>query len=86
MKALENFYNHYPKLWGRYGFIDGYNLENGQWYSKEVIGIDKGISMMMIENYLSQLLWKQFMKNEFVQKGLKILNIKKKNENMKILI
>ena len=86
MKALENFYNHYPKLWGRYGFIDGYNLENGQWYSKEVIGIDKGISMMMIENYLSQLLWQQFMKNEFVQKGLKILNIKKKNENMKILI
>ncbi len=79
IKALENFYNHYPKLWGKYGFIDGYNLENGQWYSKEVIGIDKGISMMMIENYLSQLLWKQFMKNEYVQKGLEMLNINKKN-------
>ena len=58
IKALENFYNHYPKLWGKYGFIDGYNLEDGEWYSKEVIGIDKGISMMMIENYLSQLPWK----------------------------
>ena len=83
MKALENFYNHYPKLWGKYGFIDGYNLENGQWYSKEVIGIDKGISMMMIENYLSQLLWNQFMKNEYVQKGLEMLNISKKNKNTK---
>ena len=79
IKALENFYNHYPKLWGKYGFIDGYNLENGEWYSKEVIGIDKGISMIMIENYLSQFIWRQFMKNEYVQKGLEMLNISKKN-------
>ncbi len=79
IKALENFYNHYPKLWGKYGFIDGYNLEDGEWYSKEVIGIDKGISMMMIENYLSQLPWKYFMKNEYVQKGLEILKINTDN-------
>ena len=78
MKALENFYNHYPKLWGKYGFIDGYNLENGEWYSKEVIGIDKGISMIMIENYLSQFIWRQFMKNEYVQKGLEMLNIRRR--------
>ena len=83
IKALENYYNNYPKLWGKYGFIDGYNLENGEWYSKEVIGIDKGISMMMIENYLSQLLWKQFMKNEYVQKGLEMLNICKENIHTK---
>ena len=44
-----------------------------------MIGIDKGISMMMIENYLSQLLWKHFMKNEYIQKGLEILNIKKES-------
>jgi len=35
--------------------------------------------MVMIENYLSQLIWKNFMKNEYVQKGLDILNIKKTN-------
>lgn len=75
IKALENYYNHFPKLWGKYGFNDAYNLEREEWYSKEVIGIDKGISMIMIENYLSQLIWKYFMKNEYVQKGLKILNI-----------
>ena len=84
MKALENFYNHYPKIWGRYGFIDGYNLENGQWYSKEVIGIDKGISMIMIENYLTQLLWKHFMKNEYVQKGLEFLNIRKESMHIEM--
>lgn len=81
IKALENFYNNYPKLWGKYGFIDSYNLENGEWYSKEVIGIDKGISMIMIENYLSQLIWKCFMKNEYVQKGLEIIGIREKEKH-----
>ena len=34
----------------------------------------------MIENYQSQLIWKYFMKNEYVQNGLKILNINKSFE------
>lgn len=76
IKALENCYNNFPKLWGKYGFIDAYNLEKGEWYSKEVIGIDKGISMIMIENYLSQLIWKYFMKNEYIKNGMEILGIK----------
>lgn len=71
IKALENFYNRYPKLWGKYGFRDAYNLENGEWYSKEVIGIDKGISMLMIENYLTESIWKYFMKNKYVQKRIR---------------
>lgn len=37
IKALEHFYNNFPKLWGKYGFIDAFNLEKGEWYSKEVI-------------------------------------------------
>lgn len=84
IKALENFYNNFPKVWGKYGFIDAYNLENGEWYSKEVIGIDKGITMLMIENYLTQSIWKYFMKNEYIQNGLDILEIKKKNSRIKV--
>lgn len=80
IKALEYFYNKVPRLWGKYGFKDAYNIEKGQWYAKEYIGIDKGITMVMIENYLSQLIWKNFMKNEYIQKGLDILNIKKTNK------
>ena len=81
IKALENFYNNFPKLWGKYGFIDAYNLENGEWYSKEVIGIDKGISMIMIENYLAESIWKCFMENEYVKRGLKILKIDERLES-----
>ena len=84
IKALENYYNNFSKLWGKYGFKDAYNLENKPWYSKEVIGIDKGISMLMIENYLSQAIWQNFMKNEYVQKGLQILEITTKKEKARL--
>lgn len=74
IEAMEFYYNNYPKLWGKYGFRDGYNLEKAKpWFAKEYIGIDKGIEIVMIENYLNGTIWKYFMKNEYVKRGLKIL-------------
>ena len=74
IKAIEYYYNTFPKLWGKYGFKDGYNLEDDKpWFSKEYIGIDKGIELLMIENYLSGTIWKYMMKNEYVKKGLEKL-------------
>lgn len=82
IKALDNYYNNYPKLWGKYGFKDAYNLDvSKEWYSEECIGIDKGISMIMIENYFSGLIWKYFMKNKYVVEGLNKLEF----SNNKIL-
>ena len=79
MKAMEYYYHSFPKLWCKYGFRDSYNLEGKKpWYSKECIGIDKGISLIMIENYLSGTIWNYFMKNTYVKKGLKKLGIHKK--------
>lgn len=79
IRALEYYYNCFPKLWGKYGFKDAYNLDGGKpWYAKECIGIDKGTSMLMIENYLTGLIWKYFMQNEYVQKGLEKLDITSK--------
>lgn len=85
MQALEYYYNHFPKIWGTYGFKDAYNLDYGRpWYAKECIGIDKGTSMLMIENYLTGLIWKYFMKNQYIQKGFEKLNIHTKNKEAKI--
>lgn len=79
IKAMEYYYNKFPSLWCKYGFKDAYNLdEKNKWYSAECIGIDKGISMVMIENYLSGLIWKNFMKNKYVKKGVMLLQIKEK--------
>lgn len=85
MQALEYYYQHFPKLWGKYGFKDAYNLEGEKpWYAKECIGIDKGISMLMIENYLTGLIWNYFMKNQYVKKGLEKLRILPKKKEVEL--
>lgn len=85
IKAMEYYYNTYPKLWGKYGFKDGYNLEKEKpWFAKEYIGIDKGIEIVMIENYLNGTIWKYFMKNEFVKKAMEILEIKDVKDKEKV--
>lgn len=85
IKAMEYYYNTFPKLWGKYGLKDGYNLEDKKpWFAKEYIGIDKGIEIVMIENYLNGTIWKYFMKNKFVKKAMEILEIKEIKDEEKI--
>jgi len=74
-----------PNLWGPYGFKASFNLGTHEgyddsridgkepYYSPDVIGIDKGITMLMIENYRSGLIWEIFMDLEMVQRGLDVL-------------
>ncbi len=76
IKAMEFYYNTFPKLWGKYGFKDGYNLEEKPWFAEEYIGIDKGIEILMIENYLNGTIWKYFMSNKYVKNGLEKLGFK----------
>ena len=64
--------NELDKLKGEYGFKNAFNLEE-DWYASDFIGIEKGITAIMIENYQSGLIWKLFMQNEQVQKGLERL-------------
>ena len=65
------------KLVGKYGLYDSYNLENGKiWIAKDVIGIDKGISLLMIENYRSELVWKYFMQAQTTQTAIEVLGFK----------
>ncbi|MGD9909793.1 MAG: glucoamylase family protein [Candidatus Izemoplasmatales bacterium] len=45
------------------------------WYDTDVIGIDKGISLLMIENYRSGLIWYYMMQSEIVQNGYEALEI-----------
>jgi len=85
IEAMEYYYNNFPKLWGKYGLKDGYNLENEEpWFAKEYIGIDKGIEIIMIENYLNGTIWKYFMKNEFVKNAMEILEINKIQDKEKL--
>lgn len=78
MAALKHFYyDHGDKIWGPYGFADGFS-ETYNWYAKTHLAIDQGPIVVMIENYRSGLLWKLLMKNPDIQKGLKKLGFKSK--------
>lgn len=70
--SLINIWNKYPKLWDKYGFLDSFN-PTLNWYDKDYIGIDQAPIVLMIENFYNGFVWKYFMKDEIIQKGLKKL-------------
>ena len=66
------------ELVGIYGFYDAFNFEdNKPWIAKNVIGIDKGITVLMIENYRSEIVWKTFMQIEFMDRAIENLGFTK---------
>lgn len=70
MAALKNYYRNYGHfLWGEYGFRDAFNLDE-HWCSEIFMGLNQAPIVVMIENERSGLLWKLFMENSDIQKGL----------------
>lgn len=58
------------RVWNKnYGFVSAFNLDKG-WFSDEHVGIDLGISLLMIENHRSGFIWKHFMKSKYIIKGM----------------
>lgn len=66
-------YKHFSaRAWTRYGFVNAFNPLTG-WYDPDVIGICQGITMLMIENYRSEFVWKTFMKNPEINKAMELV-------------
>ena len=80
MKAVRFFYENYEKdLYGIFGFKDSFNLDK-KWWSQEYIGIDQGVSVLMLENFLNQgAVWNKFMKLPAVQGWVKNSRIEKES-------
>ncbi|HNB54025.1 MAG TPA: glucoamylase family protein, partial [Anaerolineales bacterium] len=74
-QAMMNYYT-IPQLRSQYGFVDAYNLTE-EWYDADVIGIDKGISLLMLANYESDLIHSIVMQNENILNGLARLELLK---------
>jgi len=78
MQAMRHFYEDLgDKIWGDYGFVDAFS-EQHDWYAKTYLAIDQGPIIVMIENYRSGLIWKLFMSNPDVKRGLKKLEFRAK--------
>jgi hypothetical protein len=72
---MNYLYHEHPQTWGQYGFFDAYNLAiDPPWYSSAIYGIDKGCSLLMVENYLSGLIWNTYTNSPYIQKALNVLN------------
>lgn len=75
---INNLYDDYPDIFGEYGFVTSINLSKRiPWYSNVYLGIDKGNTMLMLNNYFNKDIWNIMMSNQYVKCGLKRLNIKK---------
>ena len=74
-RAMLNYYTIEP-LQGEYGFQDAYNLSE-EWYASDVIGIDKGITLLMLANYENDLVYQHVMQNEEILHGIDRLGITK---------
>jgi Uncharacterized protein conserved in bacteria len=71
---VEYLYHHHPQTWGPYGFFDAYNLDvTPPWYSRTLYAIDKGLSLVMIENHLTRLVWDVYTSSPYIRQALKIL-------------
>src|ERR1022692_2878689 len=70
LPTLQYFYSHFrTHIWTANGFLDAFNLTD-QWYDTDELGIDQGPIVIMIENYRTQRVWRLFMQNAEVQRGL----------------
>jgi hypothetical protein len=80
--ALEHMYK-IPGLVGKYGLYDAYSYTtkakgDQPWIAKSYLGIDKGLVLLMFENYSTQLIWRLLHQNAHIQKGLKVLQFESK--------
>jgi len=66
LQVLQALYANWKSTpaWGRYGFVDAFNSNaSPNWYSPTCLGIDLGITALMIENLLTGFVWDTFMSN-----------------------
>ncbi|MHB1023559.1 MAG: glucoamylase family protein [Acidobacteriaceae bacterium] len=71
MKALKHFYRDLgAQTWGIYGFRDAFNLQKN-WTSGIYMGLNQAPMVVMIENYRTGLVWKNFMANPEIAVMLK---------------
>jgi hypothetical protein len=75
IRAMMNYYS-IERLRGKYGFYDAYNLSK-DWYDTDVIGIDKGVTLLMLANYQDDTVHKVVMQDQNILNGLNRLQITK---------
>jgi len=76
LDAIKFFYLRLgEKIYKQYGFIGAFNIDK-KFYPDEYLGIDQGIILLMIENFLRDgIVWKKFMELEAIKKWVEIAEL-----------
>ena len=70
LPTLRNLYDQFrTNIWTGYGFCDAFN-RTANWWDVDVLSIDQGAILLMIENYRTQKVWRRFMRIPEIQRGL----------------
>jgi hypothetical protein len=73
--VLENMFAQYGKhAWSKFGFVDAFHPGEG-WYSREVIGIDQGITLLMAENARTGSVWETVMNSPQARLGMRMVGL-----------
>lgn len=73
LAALKHFYRDLgAKVWGIYGFHDGFN-QTQNWYEEVYMALNQAPITVMVENHRSGLLWRLFMSNPEIRPALKAI-------------
>ncbi len=81
-QAARFFFDHYQKeLYGSFGFKDAFNLDK-QWWANEYLGIDQGITLLMLENYLNgEIVWKKFMELPAIKRWIALTGLDERSSS-----
>jgi hypothetical protein len=75
LSALRHFYHDLgSKIWGVYGFHDGFN-QTENWFDEFYMGLNQAQIVVMIENHRTGLAWKLFMANPEVSPMLQAVGL-----------
>jgi hypothetical protein len=76
MAALKHFYRDLgAKVWGPYGFYDGFN-QTQNWFEPVYMALNQAPITVMIENHRTGLIWKNFMANPEIGPALEAIGFK----------
>jgi len=76
---LEHMFSAYPQAVGKYGLTDGIGIFDGTvWICPDYIGIDKGVTVLMLDNYLHGTIWKLYMNHPLIRKAVSKLGFTEK--------
>lgn len=84
LMALDYYYSN-SNMYGKYGLKSAFNLGvlegdtyTNPWYSNDYVGIDKGNTLVMLENYVSGYIWELVKRSPHITRGLLALGFEEK--------